>query len=216
MTKNQSQSVSHLQYAHEAAFSLNVAFGCVALALLNGPRPLTNLLTEMEMSINRFFGIRQTDFITGYWEVLIPVAVLGALIWLLLYVSRQTQLARKVLGSLAGLTGLAVAPTIWLSATYVASRRYGWDPFRAPQFFEFALVLFIAIMYVRGASPKPSWRILLLVLVHFGFWFWQFNPHPFFSTYSGPVAPAIGLCSSLVWILYAHFARAVSKESLQG
>ncbi len=212
MSNKQSRNVSLLTRAHEAAFSLNFAFGCVALVLLNGPRPLTTLLIQMEKSLDSFLGIKDSDFITGYWEVLIPVGALGVLLWALLYVSRKTRLASKVLRTHAGVSGIAVAPTIWLYATYVTSRRYGWNPFGAVQLYEFVLVLLMVIMYVRGVSLKLSWQILLIVLVHFGFWFWQFNPRPFFSTYSGPVAPAIGLCSTLIWVFYANSVWVLENE----
>src|ERR1700676_1249887 len=75
-----------LLYILEITFSINFAFGCVALALLYAPRGFTAPLLNIEIFMNGVFGIRQTDFITGYWEVLIPLVVFAGLLWLVLLI----------------------------------------------------------------------------------------------------------------------------------
>jgi len=198
-------SKNRLLYIHEGVFSINLAYTVVALTFLHGPSALTERLARMEMLINEFLNIRQTDFIAGYWEFYLPVAVLALCLWFPMYLSSNSRLTRKILRSLAGMSAICGIPIIWLSATYLTDRKYGWSPLRAIQVYELILIFFCLILYLWGKWRVPRWCGVFILLFHCGFWFYQFGLRPRFSTYSGPNAPIMGLIAVLTWALFVGY-----------
>ena len=90
--------------------------------------------------------------------------------------------------------------------TNLVERGY-WSPLRAPQFYEM-----VVLLAACGAYQFGSWKIgdsgfTSILLLHYGFWFWQFGSHIFFMGYGGPLAPAVGLCASLSWMFYRRSVR---------
>lgn len=189
-----------------------------AFFFLFSARPATSLLFRMEVAVYRYAHILpdlktvrvpKDSYTSGYFAFLVLATALALCIWALLRVLRHARLTSEILRSVAEIVALAAAPVWWFCATYSASRRDGWNPFTAVQFYEVVLVLVCAILYLSGKWPIPEWGSILIVLVHYGFWFWQFGPYPFFMGYGGPVAPAMGLCSTLAWVFYV---RGIERE----
>lgn len=217
MGTNQSQGI---QYLHEAALSVNLAFALVAFAFLLDPRPVTSALFRMDRAIYRHLhllppGVRvmKDTYTGGYFAFFIPAIALAVCSWLLLRTLSRTGLIRELLRSVAGIAALAMPPTWWLFDAYAAERRYGWTPLAASQFYEVLLVLALATLYLFRNRPNSEWAVITVVVLHYGFWFWQSGPHPFFMGYGGPVAPATGLCAGLAWVLYLRHLR-VCRVSL--
>jgi len=182
---------------------LNLALATVALVFLYN-HTLTSTLYRMDASINRLLHIRQTDLVWGYWALFLSGIVLALFIWVLLRMFSRTGSTWKILKSFAGIVAVAAIPFYWLCETYSASHRYGWNPLRAIQFYELVVVLICVSLYLRWNLPIPLWGTVLGILLHFGFWFWQFGTYYIFIGNGGPLIllPTIGLGASLVWLLY--------------
>jgi hypothetical protein len=199
------QACEGIRYLHEAAFSINLAWTLVAFVFLFDLGPITRPLFGMDRAIYRYRhplppGVKfvKDTWTEGYFAFFVPAVALGVCLWLLLRLFSRTGFARETLRTVAGVAALLGPPIWWLSFTYTDEHRYGWSPFTAIQFYEVALVLVFAIIYRSRIQPNSGW-VLIPVLVHYGFWFWQFGPYHYFMGYGGPVAPATGLCASLTW-----------------
>jgi hypothetical protein len=207
-----SQSL-RIQYAHEAASSINLSFALLAFVFLMDPTAVTWGLFRMDGAICRHLGllpdlkVPKDSFTEGYFAFFLPAIALAACSWVLLRLLARAGIERQLPRSVAGLAALAAAPTWWLCATYAASRRYGWSPFAAIQSYEVVLVLVFATLYLSGKWSVPEWAVLVALMLHYGFWFWQFGRHLFFMGYGGPVAPTVGLCAGVTWVLYLRRAR---------
>ncbi len=207
MPNEQRAVVSTARYLHETFFSLNIAFAIMALVFLYSGT-LTSALFRMDYSIQRFLHIRQTDLHFGNWAFFLPGTVLALCIWLSLHFSSHTRLTRGILRPVGGIVALTALPIYWLCATYSASHRYGWNPLHAIQFYEVALVLICVFLYLGGRWRVPWWGNLIIILLHYGFWFRQFGTEYLLTAYSGPITltPIVGLSSTLAWILYVRRA----------
>jgi hypothetical protein len=213
MNRNQTP----LQNLHEVAFSVNLAFALVAFVFLFDFRFATLPLFRMNVAICRYLHLLPNprvpkDFYTsGYFAFWVPAIVLATCFWALLRRFSQERFVRTwLLRCAAGITALAAPPVWWLCSTYLASRKDGWRPLGAIQFYEVVLVLACAAPYLSGNRPVPQRASIVFLLGHFGFWLWQFGTHPFFMGYGGPVAPTVGLCAGLTWISYILLSGAIS------
>jgi hypothetical protein len=217
MGNDQSSRASRIQYVHEAAFSLNLAFVTMCLVFVYASDFVIVRLNQLEFSVDKLVHIRQTDFIRGYWEFFLPGLALALCIWTLLRLSSGAQSTRKVILWVGGVAALVAAPACWFCMTYSASRRYGWNPFHEIQLYEVALVLMWALLYLRGRWLVPLWGNLLTILLHCGFWLWQFRPQllALFTGYgsSAAVTWIAGLGASLAWVLYVREPSNVSLTS---
>lgn len=197
-----------IQVIHMAAFSLNVGLLIMALLLLYPAHSVISRLNQFEVGINRFLGIKQTDLILGYWEFLVPGVALAACIWLFLSLTSRESFTLAFLQFVAGFTALAAAPLYWLCASNRADGRYGWSPLRAFQLYELVLVLILALLVVLRRRDLIWWPGIVVLIGHYGFWFWQFRPQ--LSTALGGYGDAPALISfasfaaGLAWITYVH------------
>ncbi len=214
MSENQSLRI---QYTHEVASAINLAFALVAFFFLLDPKPATSALFQMNVAIYKRLHLLPDlrvpkDYYTGgYFAFFLPAIALAVCSWLMLRLFSRRGLICELLRSVAGIAALVGPPIWWLSSTYAANRRYGWSPFAAIQFYEVVLVLVLAILYLSRNWSIPEWIATVILLVHYGFWFWQFGMYPFFMGYGGPVAPTIGLCAGLTWLLYLGRVRRVQN-----
>lgn len=169
----------------------------------------------MDVAIYRHLGflpdlkpvrVPKDSYTAGYFAFLVPAITVAFCSWFLLRLFSRTQQVRKLLRS-AGIVALIAPPAWWLCATYAASGRYGWNLFAAIQLYEMLLALVFGILYLSGNWPIPDWPAIVILGLHFGFWLWQFGPHPFFVYYGGPIAPAAGLCAGLTWVFYLRRLR---------
>lgn len=192
-----------IRFVHEALFSLNVTLVVMALVFQHSPHSLSSVLNELEFAINRYLHIRQTDFITGYWQFFIPGVALAVLFTSLLRTNSDSHFTEVIVRWVAGVAAVALAPA-WLCATDI--QVHGWTFAAAIQVCELSVVVCYVVFYLRGTHTVPWFWGVPIVVVHYAFWFWQFRL--FFLTlvrgWGGAVAvaPVIGLCSGLAWLLY--------------
>jgi hypothetical protein len=208
------QNQSRLQHLHEAAFSANLAFALVAFLFLLDVRLATSPLFRMNVAIYRYLhllpntSIPKDYYTSGYFAFWLPAIVLAACFWALLRLFSQKRLIRGwLLRCVAGITSLAAPPAWWLCSMYLTSRKDGWSLLGSIQFYEVVLVLACAIPYLSGNRPIPKWPSIVTLLLHLGFWLWQFGTRPFFMGYGGLVAPTLGFCAGLTWIFYVLRSR---------
>jgi hypothetical protein len=210
------------QRIHEATLSLNVASVTMAFFWLSNPRPATSLLLRMDIAISRYLRILpdlrtvrfpKDSYIGGYFAFFLPALALALCIWTLLRVFSRARLHRQILESFGGIVALAALPIYWLCATYSSNHRSGWNPFSAIQFYELLVVLICASLYLRSHWHIPMWGSLLVILLHYAFWFQQFDTYYIFRGNGGSITllPIIGLMSALAWILYTSRARLRSE-----
>jgi len=219
MNQSQPSSFKSIRRVHEAAFSLNVALVLMAFVLQYAPSSLISNLNRLEISVNRMMHIRQTDFITGYWSFFLPGIALALCIWVFLRVFPRAKFTRRILRSEAGFIAVGAPALWWLCATYSQSHRYGWSPFSSIQFYELLAALFCIILYLYRRRSVPNWGAIFILLLHYAFWSWQF--WPLFVTLvrgwggSAAVTLLVGLCSSLLWMLYlAHLEREATLSQM--
>lgn len=216
MNRNQSSIAPALvQYIHEATFSLNLALTLMAFFFLFNPRPLTSRLFRMDVAINRSLHILNTadipkDYFTlGYFAFFLPAMGLALCLWALLRLFSRASLTEDILKAFGGIAAFAALPIYWLFAEYSASHRYGWNPLRAIQFYELVVVLICVSLYLRRNWPVPWWGNILIALLHYGFWSWQFGTYYILVGNGGPIIflPLIGVVSALAWVLYIRHSR---------
>ncbi|MGA8872803.1 MAG: hypothetical protein WB460_16775 [Candidatus Acidiferrales bacterium] len=202
MSQANSVATSVIRHIHEVLFSINIGLAIMAAVILYAPRSFILPVTQTEVVINKALNLRQTDFTKGYWGFFVPVAALALCSFFLVRLSSRTRYARGTLRSAGGIIALALAPAWWLGLMYDAEHRYGWNIFRAFQFYEAVLIVVCAILYLRGERQVASWASIGIFLAHGVFWIWQFGPYSFSTYLSWQIAPFIGLCSILGWLLY--------------
>lgn len=219
MAENQSFDNTGIQHIHAVAFSINSALVVIAIVLLYVRYGVISRFNQVEFAVNRLLHIRQTDLVLGYWKFLFPGAALGVCIWISLQLSLRTRFTREVLRSVAGIIALCAPPAYWLCAAYAASQRYGWSPFHAVQLYEVALILIFASLYVCGKWPLPEWAGVVIVLAHYGFWFWQFWPQLLGALEGYGGAPGLisltDFFAVLSWMLYIRLVDGRSSHSIE-
>jgi hypothetical protein len=202
MDKHRVISVSQIRYVHEVLFSLNLALASLAIIFLYRLQPLVHLLFNWEVDIRAFLRLRPTDFHEGYWAIFMPGVLVALFIWGVLRLSSHTRATHEVLRSVAGITAFVSPGTFWLCGTYIASSKNGWSALKSAQFYELILAAVCVLLYLSNAWPIPKWGDVVMILLHYTFWFWQFGPFTFFMGYGGPLAPAIALGSTVAWAVY--------------
>lgn len=196
-----------IQCLHQAATSINVALAMVAL-LMVGSYPASAFF-DMDRVISWRLGLLDPhhSFTYGYFAFFVPAIPLTVGFFLYLRISVRAKLTRQFLRSGAGLTAL-VAPPFWLlSYTYAENRRYGWNPFEEFPVYEVLFVLALGITYLTGYWPIPGSTVIIVLLLHYAYWFGQFGRHVFFMGYGGPLAPSAGLFAGLTWVFYLRGLR---------
>jgi hypothetical protein len=201
--------ISRIRIFAEALFSLNTTFAAMSLifsASLSASLPFIHL----EVYLNHLLGIRQTDYICGYFTVWIPSLVLAmCLLTLLRFLSRSsptTWIMQRVAGVL-----ILLAPTaVW---TFGYAQQSGWSlqwPYKMI-WGEAALALICFCIFVKGPRGVSLKIGLLGFLGHYLFWYWLAGNgfHLPCSLYWGPLyghlfGMVLGFSALLVWGLYAY------------
>jgi hypothetical protein len=207
MSHDQATTRSQLQYVHEGMFALNLGLTGMALIFLYSAG-VTKLLFRMDASINRSLHIPQSDLVWGYWALFLPGTALAICIWSYLRLFSRSAFTQGILRTLGGMAAITYIPIYWLLARYAGSHRYGWTPLRSLEFYEAVAVLLVlsAAFYLERIWSFPLWLGITGIVLHYGFWFWQFGTYHVFSGNSIPISflPIVGLLASIAWLLYAR------------
>jgi len=219
MKPHASSSANTNRYMHEVFFSLNLGLALMAVFFSVAPSYpslsdfCTIVLHRMDIAISKYLHLlppqplHPKDTITGgYFEFFIPGVGLALCLWGPLRLFRRTRLARETLRSVAGVAAVAAVPLAWVWRECLAAHRWWWTPFVTVQVYEVAAALCCVIEYLYGKWPISAWGSVLLLLVHYAFWLWQFR----FSFWaldrgwggSDAITPVVGLFAGLTWAIY--------------
>jgi chromate transport protein ChrA len=171
---------------HLAVVGMSMAFTSIAVS---AP------FSRMECRINVFLHIRQTDFVRGYFAIWIPSVLVAFLIWFMLRTFASKRLTQRFLRSLAGIITI-VAPLAFWVFTYEMTFWPVGRPYVGASF-EMATAVVCSLLFLSGKWKVPSWVSLLLIAVHYFFW------------YSGPSGQILGFCSAVAWGLYVSRLRRI-------
>lgn len=204
MNRNRLELGNYIQYIHEFISSIGFASILIAFLFQSSPAYLMLLLYRMDRALSRFFGLLVTDFTPGYFAFCMPTLVVALCLWI---IHRWTRPALRLwlLEKGAGVFAIAGAPAFSLCTTYVAYHRSGWNPLHAVGAYEFIAVLICVWLYLRGAVFFSSWVIGGVILLHWGFWIYQYGVGFFLVKGAGTwvnILPLIGTVSSLMWLFY--------------
>jgi len=187
--------VTRLGYVHEALFSANIAYVTVFAVFMAAPGVLVPL-GHMEVTINRFFHIRQTDLVRGYWEVAVPSLIVTLIIWILLRISSRARFTRQLLRSAAGV-GVILFPAMF----WFYSRPYGWRLIGTVA--ETSVAVGCIVLYLRGKAKRfGSLAGALLLAAHYVFWLAIFGNLRDFPPHPGTITPLLGFPSALAWATF--------------
>lgn len=204
MEKHALSSGTNTRYFHEVMFSLNLSCFILAIIFLWQPSSLVSDLFKLEAFVQRLLGIHPTDLQMGYWAYCLPAGAMTFCIWLLTDVGARTMLGRKVLRSVGGCAALSLPAIYWLCEGYVDGRRYGRNPLHGVGVYELAFILVLLSIFLQR-TERISWSLtVVVVIVHYAFWFWEFGPYSVLLGQGGPLfaQPIIGFISAIAWILY--------------
>ncbi len=193
----------------EVLFSVNTGFAAMSI-LFCASSSASLPFVHLEVYLNHLLGIRQTDYIRGYFTIWVPSLVLAVCIWSLLRVLIRLRLAQRFLRSVAGMMILLGPTAIW-TCVY---ERNGWSlqwPYKAV-WGEAALATICFFLFLKGPWAKSSRIGVLAFLGHCIFWYW-FTSDGFHSLdwgmpgYGGAIGMMLGFCALLIWGLYVYESR---------
>lgn len=199
---------SRIRIFAEALFSLNTTFAAVSLifsASLSASLPFIHF----EVYLNHLLGIRQTDYIRGYFTVWIPAFVLGICLLMLLRFLSRLSLTGWIMQRVAGILILLSPTAVW---TFGYAQQSRWSlqwPYKMI-WGEAALALICFCMFLKGPREASLKIGLSGLLGHYLFWYWFAGKgfHSPCALYWGPLyghlfGMVLGFSALLVWGLYA-------------
>jgi hypothetical protein len=193
----QPREANRSRYFHEIFFSLNVAFASMTVVLASFPH-LTYIFSRMESSINLLSGIRQTDYIRGYFAIFIPSLILALAIWAVLRLSWRTRPMTEILRSVAGVVALFALPAFWFYTFQYYGWPFGWPYRGAP--FELGLALVCTLLFISGKWSIRWWLAVLLLAGHYTFFWVRIGGNYSMPNYAGPIAPILSFASAAAWV----------------
>jgi hypothetical protein len=188
----------------ELLFSANTGLAAISLlfcASFSAELPFIHL----EVYLNQALGIRQTDYIRGYFTIWIPSLITAVCIWSLLRLLSRLPFTKSFLCSIAGLI-ILLSPTAMVTCGYERNRWSLEWPYKTV-WGEAMLAIICFFLFLKWPS-WTSWRIWMLAFLgHCIFWYWfmngGFNPLNWeISGYAGPAAMVLGFCALLIWSVY--------------
>lgn len=197
-------------YTHEILFSWYMAFLSVSLVFIfaNG---LSIPFIHLEYKINNYFGIRNTDLVSGYLTYLISSAVLALCIGISLQLSSRTTSTKWILRSGSGVLLLFSPPVFWFSYYQVVGWPFRWPYRGAPV--ELAVSGLCVTLYLLKKWPVPGWISVILIAAHYNFWYWTQTSNPEKADYAGPIAPLLGFCGAIAWGVYVTRLRSANQSA---
>jgi hypothetical protein len=160
------------QYSSRHDAKSSIAFLGVSILFLVAP-DLRIPFSHLEVRINQFLRINQTDFIRGYFEYLISSTILALCVWTLLQWSSGTRLTKEIIRSVSGVMLLLAPPAFWVCFYQIVGWPFGWPYHWAPVELEAAVSLIA--LFLLGKWPVPRWIGVLLLAAHYNFWYWMTN-----------------------------------------
>jgi hypothetical protein len=191
----------------ELLFSWHLSLAAVTASLFAWR--LAYRLAQMEIAINHFLHIRQTDLVRGHLSVWIPTILLGMSVWAFLRAASGVRATDEFLRTLAGLITLAAPSAFWVLAYNSQHWSFDWPKYLA--LFENAITLLSALLFLNGRWKAPKWIVLLGLALHYGIWYAEPSTL-FFSDYGGLPGPLLGFSAAASWVAYLS-TRGIPKAT---
>ena len=196
-------------YTHlwEALCALHVAFWGLSTGLFGESEAIDVTLARMEIRINHFLHIRQTDLIRGYFSMWIPTLVIALLIFGMLRSSSRTRVTREFLRTVAGLITIVAPFAYWVHYWIVTSWPDDWMQNGRP--FEMVTALIFAGLLLSRKIEPYFWQVVLLLAAHYTYWYYATEWIPFATNYASPVGPFLSFCAAVAWVRYLDESAAI-------
>jgi hypothetical protein len=206
----QARISSVLRYSHEVLFSVNMGF-CATTIAQTACQWFSDASTTLELNINRWLHIPQSDFIDGYFGFYVPAVVASFCIWISLRLTSHSRLTNGLLDTVAGPLNLLGMPAEWYYLAVTTNLwgwygSYNWRYGASP--FEPVAAIAITIAYICRKWPSHWWATVPLLALHF--FFWGLPIHAIGFARSVLLGPLVGFCASVVWVLYVNQSRKVA------
>jgi hypothetical protein len=212
---DQAKLKPHYRLLLETTFSINTGFALISLVLCTIPSTAIPF-AHLEVRLNRLLGIRQTDFIRGYFEVWIPSLALALRAWSLLRLFRRTGLTSVVLQLSCGIAALLCLPVIWTCAYLRQTWSLQW-PYRMI-LGEPALALTCPSIFLNAPWKIARWVGVSAFLTHSVLWCWFMGDGFHFEWgipgYAGPAGLIVGSGLLFAWRLYIRELRRPKLEHM--
>ena len=194
----------------EILFSINIAFAGMTLVFCAIPSASVPF-AHLEVNINHVLGIRQTDFIRGYFEIWIPSLLLALGIWSVLRAFLRTSFTTELLKTVGGAT-IAICPSAIWTCAY---ERNGWSlawPYKTV-WGEALLALICVWLFVNLPWAAARWVGTVAIFAHCFFWYWFTGGGSYgfewgIPGYGGPCGLVVGTSAMTVWGMYVRGVRA--------
>lgn len=167
---------------------------------------------HLDWYLNDLLGIRQTDYIRGYFGVWIPSLVLAMCLLILSRLLSGRSFTAWIMESVAGIL-ILLSPTAVSTYGYV---RNGWSlEWRYRLIWgEAALAVICFCLFLRGRRGVTLTAGLSGFFGHCLFWYWSmgngfrsFNQLYWGPLYDGAFGIMLGTSALLVWGLYSYRTR---------
>lgn len=194
----------------EVLFSLHLSLAIVTIVLMasGGLRMLT---VHMEIRINRFLHIRQTDFIRGYFEIWIPTVLAALLILVLWRAFARTRFTHKFLRGVAGIITILCPIVFWV--LFYKQNQWSLTEIFVVDPFEMVVALVCALLFLMGRWRLPLWATVPLLAAHYAFWFLANPSNINYPNYAGPLGPILGFFAATAWVLYVDKMRMATNAA---
>ena len=166
---------------------------------------------RMELTTKRLLQVRQTDLIQGYLAFSIASILLALCFWLALRLFSGARFAGEFLRSFAGIATTLALPAFLLYVEHRDRWSLGWPYAAWPM--EIGAAILCILLFLTGRFRVPAWLGIFLIAVHYAYWFWT-RGNAYLANAVGPIAPALGFFSTLVWAAYVKtLHQSTSRES---
>ncbi len=162
---------------------------------------------HLEIEVNHFLHIRQTDFIRGHFAFWIPALALALCLDVLLRSYSSAQISQTLLKTFGGVVAFLVFPAAWIYAEGGGSWLLIGE----------VTVIFLLFLWILLGRSSMLVRIgFAAVIGHFVFWFWFLSssrgPNWDKPGYFGPAGPIMAFCAGLAWVAYVNSIAPVAAK----
>ncbi len=203
---------SRVRVLLEVLFSFNTAFAGMSL-LFCASSSASLPFIRLEVYLNHLLGIRQTDYIRGYFTAWIPSLILAIGLLILVRSLSRLSLTNCVLRSVAGIAILLSPTAVWTCGY----ERNGWSiqwPYKMI-WGEAVLAVICVLIFLKGPWETSRRVGVSALLGHCVYWYWFVTdglhlPNSLnwgMPGYGGPFGMVVGILTLLVWGLYAYQTR---------
>lgn len=206
--KDENRERSRSRLLLELLFSLNTALAGVSL-IFSANLSASLAFIHLEVYLNHLLGIRQTDYIRGYFTLWIPSLALAICLLGLLRVLTASGITNWM-QSVGGILTLLCPTAVWTYGYEQASR---WSLQWPYKLIWGEAVLALTCIWIFLVGPWEMARKIgtSAVLGHCIFWYWFINgfhlPSWEMPGYGGEFGMVVGIFTLLTWFCYAYRMR---------